>query len=77
MLPTWCKPTFTEKQLNELERIQGYLIEASEDSVESVLALRDQFLQGIGMTDQDVNRAARQPHEHGTGQGKGGRGLLS
>ncbi|MGC4061570.1 MAG: hypothetical protein QM749_12280 [Aquabacterium sp.] len=77
MLPTWCKPTFTEKQLNELERIQGYLIEASEESVGSVLQLRDQFLQGIGMTDQDVNRAARQSHEHGHGQRKSGRGLVS
>ncbi len=77
MLPAWAKPTFSERQIEELERIQGYLIEASEESVESVLQLRDHFLQGIGMTHQDVNRAVRQPTEFGSGQRKGGRGLVS
>jgi hypothetical protein len=77
MLPTWAKPTFSESQIEELERIQGYLMEASEDSVESVLQLRDQFLQGLGMTYQHVSRAVRQPQEHGTGLRKGGRGLVS
>lgn len=77
MLPTWAKPTFTERQIEELERIQGYLIEASEESVESVLQLRDHFLQGIGMTHQDVSRAVRQPTEFGSSQRKGGRGLVS
>lgn len=77
MLPAWSKPTFTESQIGELERIQGYLIEASEESVDSVLKLRDQFLQGIGMTDQDVHRAVRQSHEYGKGLRKGGRGVLS
>ena len=77
MLPNWAKPTFTESQIDELERIEGYLVEASEESVESVLRLRDQFLQGIGMTHQDVNRAARQSLEYGIGLRKGGRGLVS
>ena len=77
MLPIWAKPTFTESQIEELERIQGYLIEASDDAVDSVLKLRDQFLQGIGMTHQDVNRAARQSNEYGIGLRKGGRGLAS
>ena len=77
MLPYWAKPTFTESQLEELERIQGYLIEASEESVESVLKLRDQFLQGIGMTHQDVNRAMQQSNEHDIRLRKGGRGMVS
>jgi hypothetical protein len=77
MLPLWAKPTFTESQIDELERIQGYLIEASEESVDSVLKLRDQFLQGIGMTHQDVNRAARDSNEYAIGLRKGGRGLVS
>ena len=77
MLPTWAKATFSELQLNELERIQDYLTDASDESVDSVLELRDQFLQGIGMTLGDVHRAVRQPVEHGTGLRKGGRGLVS
>ena len=77
MLPTWAKPTFTESQIEELERIQGYLIEASEESVDSVLQLRDQFLQGIGMTHQDVNRAARHSNEYGVASRKGGRSVVS
>jgi hypothetical protein len=77
MLPLWTRPTFSESQIEELERIQGYLIEASDDSVDTVLQLRDQFLQGIGMTCQDVSRAVRQPNEYGTGMRKGGRGLAS
>lgn len=77
MLPAWARPTFSESQIEELERIQGYLIEASDESVDTVLQLRDQFLQGIGMTSQDVNRAVRQSHEYGTGLRKGGRGLVS
>ncbi len=77
MLPMWAKPTFSESQIEELERIEGYLIDASEESVDSVLALRDQFLQGIGMTNQDVHRAVRQPCEYGVAVRKGGRGLVS
>jgi len=77
MLPAWAKPTFSESQIEEMERIQGYLIEASDDSVDTVLQLRDQFLQGIGMTSQDVNRAVRQSPEYSAGPRKGGRGLAS
>jgi hypothetical protein len=77
MLPHWAKPTFSESQIEELERIQGYLIEASDDSIESVLELRDQFLQGIGMTHQHLNRAVGQEPEHGTSPRKGGRGLAN
>ena len=77
MLPTWAKATFSENQLNELERIQDYLTDASDESVDSVLELRDQFLQGIGLTLGDVHRAVRQPVEHGTSLRKGGRGLVS
>lgn len=77
MLPTWAKPTFSESQIEELERIEGYLIEASDESVEAVLQLRDQFLQGIGLTHNDVNRAVRQSHEYSMGMRKGGRGLVN
>lgn len=77
MLPAWAKPTFSESQIEELERIQGYLIEASDESVDTVLQLRDQFLQGIGMTHHDVHRAVRPPAEYGMALRKGGRGLAS
>lgn len=63
MLPGWAKPTFSEKQIEELERIEGYLIDASEESFDSVLKLRDEFLRGIGLTDQDIYRAVRQPQQ--------------
>lgn len=71
-LPAWARPSFSEQQIEELERLQGYLIEASEDDVESVLRLRDDFLRGIGMTDRDMYRAVRQP-DHSHGHRKGGR----
>jgi hypothetical protein len=58
-LPTWARPSFTDSQIEELERIEGYLIDASEETIDDVLQLRDEFLRGIGMTDQDVMRAAR------------------
>lgn len=77
MLPLWAKPTFSDSQIEEMERIQGYLIDASDDSVDTVLQLRDHFLQGICMTCEDVHRAVRQPDEYGTGMRKGGRGLAS
>jgi len=78
MLPFWAKPTFSESQVEELERIEGYLIEASDESVDAVLQLRDQFLQGIGMTHHDVSRAVRPTYEYGmAGLRKGGRGLAS
>lgn len=61
MMPSWARPTFSEKQIEELQRIEGYLIEASDENVESVLALREAFLRGIGLTDRDMYRAAREP----------------
>ncbi|MBI3380613.1 MAG: hypothetical protein HY019_01280 [Aquabacterium sp.] len=63
MLPNWARPTFSERQIEELERIEGYLIEASEDTVDSVLKLRDEFLKSIGLTDLDIYRAVRQPQQ--------------
>ncbi len=71
-LPTWARPSFTESQIEELERIEGYLIDASDDNIDDVLQLRDEFLRGIGMTDQDVMRAARSPEQAPCGR-KGGR----
>lgn len=62
-LPGWAKPSFSERQIDELERIDGYLIEASDDNIEEVLKLRDEFLKGIGMTDQDIYRATREPQQ--------------
>ena len=73
-MPAWARATFSEQQIEELERIEGYLIEASDDTIDSVLELRDQFLRGIGLTDQDVVRAVRQP-QHASGSRKGGRSL--
>jgi hypothetical protein len=63
MLPTWARPTFSEKQIEELERIDGYLVEASDETFNSVLKLRDEFLRGIGMTERDIYRAVRQPQQ--------------
>ena len=71
-LPAWAHPSFNEDQIAELERIEGYLVEASEDTIESVLQLRDEFLRGIGMADHDICRAARPP-QHGQGYRKGSR----
>ena len=69
MLPDWAKPTFSESQIEELQRIEGYLIEASDDNIDSVLQLRDEFLKGIGVTDKHMYRAVRQTpqfgHKHG------------
>ncbi len=61
VLPAWARPTFSEQQIEELERIQGYLIESTEDTVDDVLRLREEFLKGIGMTDQHIVRATRAP----------------
>ncbi|NBD19108.1 hypothetical protein GTZ97_00295 [Aquabacterium fontiphilum] len=72
MLPVWARPSFSESQLEELERIDGYLIEASEETIEDVLRLREQFLRGIGMTDQHILTATRSP-EQGPVCRKGGR----
>ena len=63
MLPLWARPTFSEKQIEELERIEGYMVEASEENFDSVLQLRDEFLRGIGLTDRDIYRAVRQPQQ--------------
>lgn len=74
-LPAWAKPSFSEQQIEELERIEGYLIEATDDNIDAMLHLRDEFLRGLGLTDQDVVRAARQP-DYGQLMGrKGGRRL--
>ncbi|TXI92991.1 MAG: hypothetical protein E6Q30_05075, partial [Aquabacterium sp.] len=37
VLPAWVRPTFSESQIEELQRIQGYLIEAPEHKVDTVL----------------------------------------
>ena len=63
-------------QIAELERIQGYLIEASEDTVDSVLMLRDEFLNNIGVTDRHMYRAVRQAPQ-GPYQRKSGRSHLN
>lgn len=76
MLPTWAHPTFSERQIEELERIEGYLVEASEESFDSVLAVREAFLRGIGLTDRDMYRAARQSQPAATSR-KGGRMLVN
>ena len=60
VLPAWVRPTFSESQIEELERIQGYLIEAPEHKVDTVLEVRDAFLQGIGVTDRHMCRAVRE-----------------
>jgi hypothetical protein len=72
MLPTWARPTFTEGQIEELERIEGYLIEATDDTIDSVLQLREEFLRGTGLSDQAMARAVRQM-EHALVGRKGGR----
>lgn len=61
MLPAWAKPSFSESQIEELQRIEGYLIEASEENFDAVLQLRDEFLRGIGVTDRHMYRAVRDP----------------
>ncbi|HEX5311103.1 hypothetical protein [Aquabacterium sp.] len=76
MLPDWARPSFSESQIAELERIQGYLIEASEDTVDNVLELRDEFLRGIGVTDKHMHRAVRQ-NDYDAPRRKGGRNLVN
>ena len=71
-LPGWARPSFTEGQIEELERIEGYLVEATDDTIESVLQLREEFLRGTGLTDQAMARAVRQL-EHAQVGRKGGR----
>jgi hypothetical protein len=72
MLPGWARPSFTEGQIEELERIEGYLIEATDDTIDSVLQLREEFLRGTGLSDQAMARAVRQL-EHAQVGRKGGR----
>ena len=60
VLPAWVRPTFSESQIEELERIQGYLIEAPEHQVDTVLEVRDAFLQSIGVTERHMSRAVRE-----------------
>ncbi len=76
-MPTWAKATFSDSQIEELQRIEGYLIEASEDTIDSVLQVRDEFLRGIGMNDMDMHRAVRQTPQHGLSKVKGGRSPLN
>lgn len=76
VLPDWARPTFSDSQIAELERIQGYLIEASEDTVDSVLMLRDEFLNNIGVTDRHMYRAVRQAPQ-GPYKRKSGRSHLN
>lgn len=72
VLPGWARPSFSEQQIEELERIQGYLVEATEDTIEDVLRLREEFLRGIGVTDQHIMRATGAP-DPGTNGRKGSR----
>jgi hypothetical protein len=74
MLPDWARPTFSESQIEELERIQGYLIEAPEHQVDTVLEVRDAFLQGIGVTERHMHRAVREPGRY---LPKGGRSTVN
>lgn len=76
VLPDWARPTFSDSQIAELERIQGYLIEATEDDVDAVLRLRDEFLHNIGVTDRHMHRAVRQAPQ-GPYQRKSGRSSLN
>lgn len=72
VLPTWARPSFSEQQIEELERIQGYLVDATEDTIQDVLRLREEFLRGIGVTDQHIMRATGAP-DPGTAARKGNR----
>lgn len=60
MLPSWARPSFSDQQIEELQRIEGYLIEASEENLDNVLKVRDEFLKGIGITDRHMYRAVRE-----------------
>jgi len=77
VLPAWARPTFSDDQITELERIEGYLMEASEDQFEAVLELRDEFMRNIGVTDLHLYKAARQPQPQQAGSRRGGRRLVS
>ncbi|MCH8181252.1 MAG: hypothetical protein IIA02_15950 [Proteobacteria bacterium] len=70
-LPAWARPSFSERQIEELERLQGYLEEVEDDGIDDVLLLRDDFLRGLGMSDHDMHRAVRQAQ--GGAHRRGGR----
>ena len=72
MLPAWARPSFSEQQVEELERLQGYLDDATDDTIDDVLELRDQFLRGIGITDEHIMRCGNAPAQ-GAAHRKGGR----
>lgn len=59
-MPGWATPTFSESQIDELQRLKGYLIEASEDNIDGLLQLRDDFLRALGMTTHDACKALRE-----------------
>ena len=44
----WARPHSAKARLRSSKRIQGYLIEASEDTFDNVLELRDEFLRALG-----------------------------
>ncbi len=66
VLPGWARPSFSEQQIEELKRIEGYLIEATDDNIDEVLRVRDEFLRGIGVTDHHLARASGEPEYGGT-----------
>ena len=76
MMPRWATGTFSESQIHELERIEGYLIEASEDTFDDVLYLRDEFLRALGMTQVDACKALREA-KNAQGPRKSGRYLVN
>ncbi len=76
VLPAWARPSFSDQQIEELKRIEGYLIEATDDTIDAVLHLRDEFLRGIGVTDHHLARASGEPEYGATVMTKGSR-LLS
>lgn len=75
-MPTWATPTFSESQIDELQRLEGYLIEASEETIDDILELRDEFLRAIGMTPHDACKALREA-KNAHGPRKNGRYLVS
>jgi hypothetical protein len=75
-IPAWATPTFSAPQIDELQRLEGYLDDASEDSFDSVLQLRDDFLLAIGMTPLDACRALREAKQS-QGPRKSGRYLMN
>lgn len=75
-IPTWATPTFSDTQIDELQRLEGYLDDATEDDFDAVLQLRDDFLLAIGMTPLDACRALREAKQS-QGPRKTGRYLMN